>query len=82
MRRVLTASLVTGALLVGAIAGKAATASNGVPAGTVGQGSTATSPYTISGVGYTLWYTALPELAAWRAAVVQLIVPVLTAPGE
>jgi drug/metabolite transporter (DMT)-like permease len=32
-----------------------------------------------SGVGYTLWYTVLPALAAWRAAVVQLIVPVLTA---
>jgi drug/metabolite transporter (DMT)-like permease len=26
-----------------------------------------------------LWYTVLPALAAWRAAVVQLIVPVLTA---
>jgi drug/metabolite transporter (DMT)-like permease len=32
-----------------------------------------------SGVGYTFWYAALPSLAAWRAAVVQLIVPVLTA---
>jgi drug/metabolite transporter (DMT)-like permease len=32
-----------------------------------------------SGVGYTLWYAVLPALAAWRAAVVQLIVPVLTA---
>jgi drug/metabolite transporter (DMT)-like permease len=32
-----------------------------------------------SGVGYTLWYSVLPALAAWRAAVVQLIVPVLTA---
>ena len=32
-----------------------------------------------SGVAYTLWYMALPSLAAWRAAVVQLIVPVLTA---
>jgi drug/metabolite transporter (DMT)-like permease len=32
-----------------------------------------------SGVGYTLWYAALPSLAAWRASVVQLIVPVLTA---
>ena len=32
-----------------------------------------------SGVAYTLWYAALPALAAWRAAVVQLIVPVLTA---
>ena len=32
-----------------------------------------------SGLGYTIWYTVLPSLAAWRAAVVQLIVPVLTA---
>lgn len=32
-----------------------------------------------SGVGYTLWYQALPSLAAWRAATVQLAVPVLTA---
>lgn len=32
-----------------------------------------------SGVAYTLWYMTLPRLAAWRAAVVQLIVPVLTA---
>jgi drug/metabolite transporter (DMT)-like permease len=32
-----------------------------------------------SGVGYTLWYAALPSLPAWRAGVVQLIVPVLTA---
>jgi len=32
-----------------------------------------------SGVGYTIWYTVLPSLAAWRAAVVQLIVPVITA---
>lgn len=32
-----------------------------------------------SGVAYTLWYTALPSLAAWRAAIIQLIVPVLTA---
>jgi len=34
-----------------------------------------------SGVGYTLWYAALPSLAAWRAAMVQLVVPVLTALG-
>jgi drug/metabolite transporter (DMT)-like permease len=30
-------------------------------------------------VAYTLWYMTLPHLAAWRAAVVQLIVPVMTA---
>ena len=32
-----------------------------------------------SGLAYTFWYAALPALAAWRAAVVQLLVPVLTA---
>jgi drug/metabolite transporter (DMT)-like permease len=32
-----------------------------------------------SGVGYTLWYSVLPSLAAWRAAVLQLTVPVITA---
>lgn len=32
-----------------------------------------------SGIGYALWYAALPHLTAWRAAVVQLLTPVLTA---
>jgi drug/metabolite transporter (DMT)-like permease len=32
-----------------------------------------------SGVGYTFWYAALPSLAAWRAAVLQSMVPVTTA---
>jgi drug/metabolite transporter (DMT)-like permease len=32
-----------------------------------------------SGVGYTLWYAALPSLTAWRAALLQLCVPVITA---
>ncbi|TAK17320.1 MAG: DMT family transporter [Acidobacteria bacterium] len=31
-----------------------------------------------SGVGYAVWYAALPQLTAWRAAVIQLLVPVLT----
>ena len=34
-----------------------------------------------SGVGYVLWYTALPRLTATRAATVQLTVPVLAAIG-
>lgn len=54
MRRYVVAGLILGALAAGSVAGKAATSSNTVPAGTVGQGSTAISPYTISGVGYTL----------------------------
>ena len=32
-----------------------------------------------SGVGYTLWYAALPHLSAFRAALLQLSVPVITA---
>lgn len=34
-----------------------------------------------SGVGYAIWYTALPGLKATSAATVQLIVPVLAAAG-
>lgn len=34
-----------------------------------------------SGVGYSLWYAALPHLTATRAAIVQLSVPVLAAAG-
>jgi drug/metabolite transporter (DMT)-like permease len=34
-----------------------------------------------SGVGYTLWYAALPALGAARASVVQLAVPLLAAVG-
>jgi len=34
-----------------------------------------------SGVGYAIWYTALRELSAMRAATVQLSVPVITAIG-
>lgn len=32
-----------------------------------------------SGIGYALWYAVLPQLSAWRAALVQLLTPVLTA---
>ena len=34
-----------------------------------------------SGLGYAIWYTALPELKATNAATVQLGVPVLAALG-
>lgn len=34
-----------------------------------------------SGVGYAIWYAALPSLAATQAATIQLAVPVLTAIG-
>ncbi len=34
-----------------------------------------------SGIGYVLWYTALPDLSAFHAATVQLAVPVVAALG-
>ena len=34
-----------------------------------------------SGIGYAIWYTALPALKATNAATVQLSVPVLAALG-
>jgi drug/metabolite transporter (DMT)-like permease len=34
-----------------------------------------------SGVGYSIWYTAMRGLTAMRAAVVQLSVPVIAAAG-
>lgn len=34
-----------------------------------------------SGIGYTIWYTALAGLSATQAAVVQLLVPVIAAAG-
>ena len=34
-----------------------------------------------SGIGYAIWYTALPALKATSAATVQLSVPVITALG-
>lgn len=37
-----------------------------------------TSGAVTSGVGYALWYAVLPQLTAWRAAVIQLLTPVLT----
>jgi len=40
-----------------------------------------TSGALASGVGYSLWYSALPHLTATRAAIVQLSVPVLAATG-
>ena len=41
----------------------------------------ATSGALASGVGYAVWYTALPSLTATRAALVQLLVPVIAAAG-
>lgn len=54
VRRGIAAAIVIAALCAGAIAGKIATAANTVPTGTVGQGSSTTARYAISGVSYTL----------------------------
>lgn len=48
------ALLFVAAVLLGAVAGGVSTASNAVPAATLGQASAATSPYAISNVAYTL----------------------------
>lgn len=44
-----------------------------------GAGLAITSGSLASGLGYALWYRALPTLGATRAAIVQLLVPVLAA---
>lgn len=46
-----------------------------------GMGYAALSGAFASGVGYAIWYTALPSLKAASAATVQLSVPVLAAAG-
>lgn len=52
------------------------------PHGTArGVGLAVASGALASGVGYSLWYAALPSLTATRAAIVQLSVPVLAAAG-
>jgi drug/metabolite transporter (DMT)-like permease len=46
-----------------------------------GVGLAVTSGALASGGGYAIWYAALPALTATRAALVQLLVPVLAAAG-
>ena len=46
-----------------------------------GVGLAIASGAVASGLGYSLWYAALPHLAPTRAAIVQLSVPVLAATG-
>ncbi|MEZ4413745.1 MAG: DMT family transporter [Gemmatimonadales bacterium] len=46
-----------------------------------GVGLAVASGALASGVGYAIWYAALPALTATRAALVQLLVPVLAAAG-
>lgn len=67
------------ATIIGALA-LASTANPG-SATTAGVGLATVSGAITSGVGYTIWYTVLPALGAWRAALLQLTVPVLTGLG-
>jgi drug/metabolite transporter (DMT)-like permease len=46
-----------------------------------GVGLACTSGALASGLGYTLWYRALPHLRVTTAATLQLLVPVLAAVG-
>jgi drug/metabolite transporter (DMT)-like permease len=63
---------IAGAAVVALLAGGVLVSGRGVMLATI-SGAIA------SGVGYTLWYVALPSLTAFRAALLQLMVPVLTA---
>jgi len=63
-------------------ASAAAALSGGVIKATpVGVGLALGSGVVASGLGYAVWYAALPHLTSMRAATVQLIVPVLGAIG-
>jgi drug/metabolite transporter (DMT)-like permease len=53
----------------------------GPPATPLGIGWAVASGALASGVGYAIWYRALPRLTATRAAMVQLAVPVLAGWG-
>ena len=51
----------------------------GAKAGTAGALYAIASGALASGLGYAIWYTALPGLTATKAATIQLSVPVLAA---
>jgi drug/metabolite transporter (DMT)-like permease len=68
-----------GALLAIAVLGYLAATKGHVT--TTGVLLATTSGAVTSGLGYTVWYSVLPALGAWRAALVQLTVPVLTGLG-
>jgi drug/metabolite transporter (DMT)-like permease len=48
---------------------------------TTGIGYAISSGAVTSGIGYAIWYTALPSLKATSAATLQLCVPVIAAIG-
>lgn len=67
-------SVPLGALLCGTFIGD-------IELSAAGAGLAAASGAVASGLGYTLWYAALGDLSAGRAATVQLSVPVIAAVG-
>ena len=54
---------------------------NGTPLDHAGIGYAVLSGALASGIGYAIWYTALPALKATQASIVQLSVPVIAALG-
>ncbi|HCC78228.1 MAG TPA: EamA family transporter [Anaerolineae bacterium] len=54
---------------------------NGIPLDNAGVWYAVASGALASGIGYAIWYTALPGLKATQAATVQLSVPVIAALG-
>ena len=54
---------------------------NGMTITTGGSGLALVSGVVASGLGYAVWYHAVPRLGATRAALVQLTVPVIAAAG-
>jgi drug/metabolite transporter (DMT)-like permease len=75
----LSVTTVNFALSVPLAAGLSAFARASAHGSTLGVVLAVTSGALASGVGYSFWYAALPSLTATRAAIAQLIVPVLTA---
>lgn len=69
------------AVPLGAAAAGIAFASGALHATPTGFALAASSGALASGLGYSVWYAALPSLTTTRAAVVQLSVPVLAAMG-
>jgi drug/metabolite transporter (DMT)-like permease len=65
---------IIGVVALGALVAPGRITTNGVLLATISGAVT-------SGLGYAVWYSVIPALGPWRAALVQLTVPVLTGLG-
>jgi drug/metabolite transporter (DMT)-like permease len=65
---------IIGAVALGALVAPARITTTGVLLATISGAVT-------SGLGYAVWYSVIPALGPWRAALVQLTVPILTGLG-